>query len=129
MWLLGTMGCGRSKSASSKTGGGGANDSDNSDFYQKTPTGQGKKDSSNCEDDKQSRNKSHSQGDNNHRMKGQHTNGEVKSNRDNKAKGLEKGSSGPLAPNTNITDSQIEFFRMLDEKIEKGKDYDCVSEQ
>jgi len=34
-------------------------------------------------------------------------------------------STGPLCSNsTKITDSQLEFFRMLDEKIEKSRSYD-----
>lgn len=38
------------------------------------------------------------------------------------------GLSHPPRANMHISDSQQEFFRMLDEKIEKGRDY-CSEEE
>ncbi|KAJ9577546.1 hypothetical protein L9F63_005919, partial [Diploptera punctata] len=36
---------------------------------------------------------------------------------------------GPLLANTEISSSQMDFFRMLDEKIENGPDYDSANEE
>ncbi|XP_021923412.1 uncharacterized protein LOC110831564 isoform X2 [Zootermopsis nevadensis] len=47
----------------------------------------------------------------------------------NKIRQIVASSPGPLLAQTEISSSQMDFFRMLDEKIENGPDYDSANEE
>ncbi|KAJ4428132.1 hypothetical protein ANN_24146 [Periplaneta americana] len=47
----------------------------------------------------------------------------------NKVRQVVVTSPGPLLAQTEISSSQMDFFRMLDEKIENGPDYDSANEE
>ncbi|KAH0557236.1 hypothetical protein KQX54_002068 [Cotesia glomerata] len=59
-------------------------------------------------------------------------NGEVNRNEDNagdcKNAKKKNGPGGPLLHQAEVSSSQLDFFRMLDEKIENGPDYDETSD-
>jgi len=109
------MGCGRSKENKENDSDSAAakQDQDNNDVYQKTSQERGNTKSISPVNGSSAKESTTIP----------QINGNLSKDDDTSKGGAKPGTGGPIQQNAKLTTSQVEFFKMLDEKIEKGNDY------